>query len=133
MPRLLKPDPFGATLMSSESLVVSDEQLSRIRAILDVSCSDSAFAKKAYDAIAYVLTAGTVNPVSVTSLNPNSAVLGAESFLLHVVGMNFDQYSTIVFAGHDEPTTMVSAGELTTGVNMDMWHGPDSIGVCQVT
>lgn len=129
MPTLLKSDPFGAVLLSSESLVVSNEQRDRIREILRVSCSDSAFATKAYNAIEYVLVAGSVKPVTVTSLNPSTAVLGSPSFDLHVMGANFDQFSVINFAGHDEPTTFVSDKELTTGVNMDVWHGPDVLPV----
>lgn len=129
MPTVLTPDVFSPVLLVSESLKVSQEQLSHIRAVLDVSCSDSAFAKKAYAAIEYVLVAGSVKPVTIASLNPNTAVLGTPSFDLHVMGSNFDRFSVINFAGHDEPTTFVSDKELTTGVNMDMWHGPDVVSV----
>jgi hypothetical protein len=60
----------------------------------------------------------------VESLNPNTAVIGVPSFDLHVVGSGFTRDSVIVFNGHDEPTTIVSPTELTTGINMAVWLGP---------
>ena len=71
--------------------------------------------------------AGT--PPTVTGLSPNSAVLGSPSFTLHVLGTGFVAGSTIVFAGNDEPSTLVSPTELTTGVNMAVWLGPDALPV----
>lgn len=62
---------------------------------------------------------------SATSLLPPSAAIGDPSFMLRVVGSGFDATSVIVFAGEDEPTTFVSAEELTTGVDMSVWLGPD--------
>jgi hypothetical protein len=53
-----------------------------------------------------------------SSLVPATAVLGAASFTLHVHGTGFTQQSTIIWNGLPEPTTYVSATELTTGVNM---------------
>ena len=43
-------------------------------------------------------------------------------------GTGFYQQSVIVFAGHDEPTTLTD-GKLSTGVNMDVWQGPDTVKV----
>lgn len=129
MPSVLRSDPFSPTLLSSESLKVSLEQKSLIMDVLNVACSDSAFAKKAYAAVEYILVAGSVKPVKVTSLSPNNALLGDPSFTLRVIGSNFDRFTKIVFAGHDEPTTFVSPTEVTTGVNMDVWKGPDVVQV----
>jgi len=65
-------------------------------------------------------------PVSVlTGLLPSSAAVGDPSFMLRVVGTLFDATSVIVFAGQDEETNFVSPEELTTGVNMPLWQGPD--------
>ena len=64
-------------------------------------------------------------PPVVTALEPSSAALGAPSFTLHVRGTDFIEGAVIVFAGHDEPTTWVSPTELTTGVDMGVWTGPD--------
>lgn len=58
-------------------------------------------------------------------LLPGSARIGDPSFALRVIGTRFDPTSVIVFAGQDEPTTKVSAGELTTVVDMTLWQGPD--------
>jgi hypothetical protein len=53
-----------------------------------------------------------------TSLVPASAALGSPSFTLHVRGTGFQPTDIIVWNGSPEPTTFVSATELTTGVNM---------------
>jgi hypothetical protein len=68
-------------------------------------------------------------PPTVTALEPATAVIGAPSFTLHVRGTGFLADSVISFAGHDEPTTLVSPTEVTTGVNMAVWLGPDSVPV----
>lgn len=129
MPSVLHPDPFSPVLLNSVPLVVTQEQKSLIRDILDTACSDSAFAQKAYDAITYVLVAGSVNPVKLTSLAPSNALLGDASFTLRMIGSGFDRFTKIVFAGHDEPTTYVSPTEVTTGVDMSVWKGADVVPV----
>jgi hypothetical protein len=35
----------------------------------------------------------------------------------------------IYFAGQAEPTTLNEDGTLSTGINMDYWHGPDTVPV----
>lgn len=122
-------DPFASVLVASPAVVLSDEQCVYIRAVLDVSSSDSKFAQKAYDAIIKILTGGSVVVPTVTSLTPNSAEIGDPSFTLHVHGTNFKNTDKIIFAGVEEPTTFVSATELTTGVNMSTWFGPDVLPV----
>jgi hypothetical protein len=71
---------------------------------------------------------GGTAPV-LTSLTPATVALGAPSFTLHVHGTGFVDGAVIVFAGKDEPTTVVSAAEVTTGVNMAVWVGPDTVPV----
>lgn len=122
-------DPFSPVLTQSEVLNVSLEQKLVIKQVLNVACSDSKFADRAYVAIIGALTGGSVKVPSVTSLTPNSAVIGDASFTLHVRGTNLLPGSIIVFAGVEEPTTHVSNVELTTGVNMDVWLGPDILPV----
>jgi hypothetical protein len=68
-------------------------------------------------------------PPVVTALEPDTVAIGAPSFTLHVHGTGFAAGAVIVFAGHDEPTTMVSPTEVTTGVNMAVWVGPDAVPV----
>jgi len=63
-------------------------------------------------------------PPVVTALEPDTAVIGTPSFTLHVHGTGFLTGSVIVFNGFDEPTTVVSTTEVTTGVNMAVWAGP---------
>ena len=65
-----------------------------------------------------------------TSIEPSTARIGQESFILVVSGHGFVQdISKIVFAGQDEPTKLETNGTLTTGVNMSVWHGPDELEV----
>jgi len=129
MPSVLKPDPFSATLLNSVALVVSNEQAEYIKKILDKACSDSRFADKAFIAIMKVLTSGSVKAPAISSLTPNSAEVGDPSFLLHVHGTNFTSGSIIMFNGGEEPTTFVSATELTTAVNMSTVLVPSVVPV----
>jgi hypothetical protein len=62
--------------------------------------------------------------LTVTELEPESAVIGEPSFTLHVHGTGFGPDSKIVFNGYEEPTTFVSRNELTTGVDMNVWTAP---------
>jgi len=62
----------------------------------------------------------------VSSLTPATAVIGAANFTLSVKGTGFTPGSKIVFNGFEEPTTFVSATELTTGVNMAVWTAPSA-------
>jgi hypothetical protein len=118
MPSILHPDPFSPVLLSSTALRVSPEQRNFIREILEIACSDSKFAEKAYRAIELVLTAGSVVPPVIVSLDPPSAVLGSPSFTLRVSGTGFTPGSVIMFNGSEEPTTFVSNLEVTTEVDM---------------
>ena len=73
---------------------------------------------------------GEVPPApTLTTLDPATVVVGAPSFTLHVRGTGFLPGAVITFAGHDEPTTVVSASEVTTGVDMALWVGPDAVPV----
>ena len=68
-------------------------------------------------------------PPLLTMLTPATAVLGSPSFTLHVHGSGFGPDAVIVFAAQDEPTTVVSPNEVTTGVDMTVWLGADTIPV----
>lgn len=68
-------------------------------------------------------------PLTVTALVPDTIAIGAPSTTLQVQGTGFTADSVISFAGHDEPTTLVSATEVTTGIDMSVWLGPDSVPV----
>ena len=129
MPMVIRRDLFRPVLLNSQSLAVSPEQNDVIQEILEVCSSDSAFAKKAYAAIHYALTQTPPIPPVVSSLNPASAVLGSPLFDIHVIGSGFVPGSIIVFNGIDEPTTLVSDTELTTGVNMDVWMAEADVPV----
>jgi len=69
-------------------------------------------------------------PPVLSGLEPTTAAIGDPSFTLKVSGTGFIVHeSTIVFAGLDEPTQLNEDGTVSTGVNMDYWHGPDVIQV----
>lgn len=128
-PKPIHLDPHTPVLLNSPKLEVSIEQQEYIRFILGLACSDSRFQQKSFDALMYVLTNGNTPVPNITSINPTTAAIGDPTFTLHVVGERFDDGAQIVFAGQVEPTTRVSESELTTGVNMDTWFGPDEIPV----
>ena len=65
----------------------------------------------------------------VDALSQDSVTIGDDSFVLYVSGASFYDGSVIVFAGHDEPTTLEDDGTLSTGINMDVWLGPDTVKV----
>jgi hypothetical protein len=132
MPTVLRPDPFNAVLFNSPPLTVSLEQQELVKKVLERACADSRFADKAYLAISLILKGNNIRPATVTSLTPNSAELGDPSFTLHVHGANYDTTSKIIFNGFEEPTTFVSATELTTGVDMSVWAAPAVLPVAVV-
>jgi hypothetical protein len=66
----------------------------------------------------------------VMALEPSSVALGMPSFTIHVTGEGFSPDAVIVWNGYDEPTTVVSPTEVTTGVNMDVWQAPATVPVC---
>jgi hypothetical protein len=68
-------------------------------------------------------------PPVLTALEPATVAIGDPSFTLHVHGTGFLDDAVIVFADHDEPTTVVSPTEVTTGVDMSLWLGPDTVPV----
>jgi hypothetical protein len=115
---LLRSDPFAAVLLASVPLAVSEEQKMYVKEILDIACSDSRFAEKAYVAISRVLMGLPTKIPILSSLTPSSAEIGDPNFTLHVHGQNFTSSSVIIFNGGEESTTYVSATELTTGVDM---------------
>ena len=101
------------------------EQKWYIQQILDLCCSDSKFAEKAYIAIMLVLNAGTdevipVPPVPsvVTGIVPASVAVGDPDFVLVVNGTGFTASSVIYIRGVSAPTTFVSETEVSTPIDM---------------
>jgi hypothetical protein len=64
----------------------------------------------------------------VESITPTETTIGDPSFDVVLSGSGFYEQSVIVFASHDEPTTLTD-GKLSTGVNMDVWQGADTVKV----
>jgi len=61
---------------------------------------------------------------------PDTCTIGDPSFTLDIEGAGFTSTCVINFAGQDEPTTFnAEEGTLSTGINMDVWHGADVVPV----
>jgi hypothetical protein len=72
---------------------------------------------------------GQPTPPTVTSLEPNTAVLGDPDITLHVHGTGFAEDSVIWFANQPEPIVFVSAEEITTGVKPTLGWGAVTVPV----
>jgi hypothetical protein len=72
---------------------------------------------------------GPITPPTITGLTPSTVALGSPDFTVHVNGTGFTSESVIVWNGYDEPTTLVSDAELTTGVDMAVWQAPATVPV----
>jgi hypothetical protein len=69
-------------------------------------------------------------PPKLSGLEPSTAAIGDPSFELKVSGTGFVMYeSVIIFAGQEEPTQLNPDGTVSTGVNMGVWHGADTVQV----
>jgi hypothetical protein len=111
MATVVHPDPFSAVLLSSPPLVVTEEQSRYIREVLDISCSDSKFAEKAYTAITRILSGGSIEAPTLTSVNPSTGMT-LTSVTITAMGTNFTPGSKIVVSGVEQETTFVSETEL---------------------
>jgi hypothetical protein len=66
----------------------------------------------------------------ISSLNPDSCMIGDPDFPLVISGDNFFGDSVIHFAGHDEPTTFdADAKTLSTGIKPSLWADPVTVQV----
>ena len=64
-------------------------------------------------------------PATIIALTPDSAVAGdAADITMVVTGAGFDAASVIVFDGLDEPTTLVSPTQVSTGVKPSLFVVP---------
>ena len=63
-------------------------------------------------------------------LSPNTAVAGsAADIVMSCIGTGFTPETVIKFGAYDEPTTFVSATEVTTGVKPSLFINPDTVPV----
>lgn len=67
---------------------------------------------------------------TISALDPNTAESGAvDDITMVVTGTGFTASSVITFAGLDEPTTLISATEVSTGVKPSLFVVPDTCAV----
>jgi hypothetical protein len=116
-------DPFHPVLKSGTPVtLVTDEQRNYLRAILDLCCSDSKFADKAYDAIVFLLNQIEVPDVDVApvieSLAPASGVIPFAAFTLSVTGTGFVAESQIRWNGNLVSSIYVSETEVTAAMDL---------------
>jgi hypothetical protein len=118
----VKWDPFHPVLKTANPLAVNPEQEVYLRAILDVCCSDSRFAQKAYIAILAVLSQSTpeVLPPVLTSVTPNTGEVGIVPVPIVVVGTDFDSDSKVLWNGMTLNSSMfISETELHAELFME--------------
>jgi hypothetical protein len=60
-------------------------------------------------------------PPTLTSLSPDTAVSGDPDFVMSCIGTDFTSGSVIIFGHEDEPTTLVSDTEVTTGIKPSLF------------
>jgi hypothetical protein len=72
---------------------------------------------------------GEIPTPAITSIDPSSCTIGDASFRIYLSGEFFFAGSVINFAGNDELTTLEDDGRLSTGINMPLWLGPDTVPV----
>jgi len=71
-----------------------------------------------------------VLPLQLTALSPNTAVAGSTAdIVMSCIGTGFTKETVIKFGDYDEPTTFVSATEVTTGVKPSLFINPDTVPV----
>lgn len=66
---------------------------------------------------------------TISSLNPNTAVVGGADLTMTVNGSGFTPSSVIVWNGGDEPTTYGSASQVSTGVKPSTASGPYTVPI----
>lgn len=101
-----------------------------LTAIRDPTFPGVAWTEHAYEwPTADLLSWSGMAAPTATALVPTSATIGDPSFTVHVQGTGFTPSSVILWNGLEEPTTVVSPTELTTGVNMPLWTAPAVVPV----
>ena len=123
-------DPWSPVLKNSPSLQTTPEQELYIKEILEICCSDSAFAKKAYLALQYILTGAPPVPAVVTSINPSTAAISTPITLV-VTGTGFTPDSKILFGGVTT-TVFVSDTELSADVTTPGTEGVVPVSVTDI-
>ena len=129
MPTILRADPFNSVLLDSPALLVTEEQLKLLRAIVDTACSDSQFADKAYASIVRMLTVGITEPPVISSLNPNTAVVGGPAVTMTITGTGFAPTAKVLQAGVSVAISSVTPTEIVVQFYVSSFLNPASIPV----
>lgn len=113
------------------TLQVTSEQQLAIREILDICCSDSRFAEKAYVALTQYILMQIPEPVApvLTSLTPATLPVASPPFTLTVVGTGFEPTSQLLWNGTPYPAVSVDATQLTASIDVSLQAEPLSYPV----
>jgi hypothetical protein len=72
---------------------------------------------------------GQPSPPTLSSLEPNTAVLNDPDITMHVHGTGFTEESVIYFANQPEPIVFISPEEITTGITLSLGWGAVTVPV----
>lgn len=114
-------DPFSPILRAEVTPVtLTTEQERLITEVLALASSDSRFAQKALQAIKIILAGGSFAAPVISSLLPDTGKVGSTPppLKLRVIGTNFDSLCVIHIDGNAVNTTLVSATEMFTNLNI---------------
>lgn len=114
MPVRVRIDVFRPVLLdkNSKAAVLTVEQTDYLKEILETGASDQQFAKKMYDAITQLMSAGPYNKApEITSVAPSTGVINS-TVPVKVTGKNFTSGSLVMLGGVNQATTFVSPTEL---------------------
>jgi hypothetical protein len=113
------------------TLQVTPEQQLAIREILDICCSDSRFAEKAYIALTQFILSQVPEPVAptLTSLTPATLPVASPPFTLTITGTGFEPTSQLLWNGTPYPAVSVDATQLTASIDVSLQAEPFSYPV----
>ncbi len=85
-------------------------------------CYDSACSEQIQDSPLTIQVTYTVeaDPVTLTSINPSAVLAGADGLTLTLTGTNFSKNSIVILNQTPQPTTFVSATQLTATIDATM-------------
>jgi outer membrane protein assembly factor BamB len=88
----------------------------------DSGCSQQIQSSPLTIKVTYIVQA---DPVTLTSISPSGVVAGSPGFTLTLTGTHFSKDSIVIFNTSPQPTTFVSATQITASIAADMLVTPE--------